>query len=217
MLVSSKLPICAIAMSLVAALPLRAYERPLDSRSIREAYFLGQRNDEKTARFLAEYVKRLPVPKSGPHVAEIQLLTPYAQVVNRARQTTVGYSAQQAQKDYEAQPDLILVRVRINLTPTYPAYISRGKGQVQERSVDFWRDFEIRLTQGERITPKNVSGRALYDSGLAGPRPLMGALQGAEVLLEFDAAEIRSVPARIEVLTPEGKTVEAEFDLGELR
>ena len=45
----------------------------------------------------------------------------------------------------------------------------------------------------------------------------MGALQGAEVLLEFDTAEIRSVPARIEVLTPEGKTVEAEFDLGELR
>jgi hypothetical protein len=53
-----------------------AYEHPLGSHSIREAYFLGRRNDDKLAAFLAQYMKLLPVPKSGPHVPQIEIRTP---------------------------------------------------------------------------------------------------------------------------------------------
>ncbi len=209
-----------LGMSLLLVQTALPYEHPLDGHAVREAYFLGQRRDEKTAKLLARYLKRPPLPKTGPHVAEIEIRTPYEQVVLRASQAAGSYSAQQAEQDYRAHPDRIVVRVRINLTPTYPAFLadpSGGKGQVRERPEDFWRDFSIRLVQGERITPRNASGRPLHTGGLAGPNPVVGALEGAEVLLEFDASQIRSEPLRIEVLTPNGQTVEVEFDLKELR
>ena len=59
-----------VAILLATALPVSAYEVPLTERSVREAYFLGQRRDEKMGRFLAEYAKHLPLPEKGPHVAE---------------------------------------------------------------------------------------------------------------------------------------------------
>ncbi len=210
------IPAGALAVLLVAAQAAPAYEHPLGSHSIREAYFLGNRKDDKAAKFLAQYVKRLPLPKKGPHVAEIELLTPYAQVVLRAFRTPGGYSAQQAEQDYAAQPDRIRVRVRINLTPTYPGYLA-GQG-VRERPPEFWRDFSVNLTQGKAtITPKKVSGLPIYESPFQAAPPLAGALQGADVLLEFDTAQIASEPVRIEVLTPDGQTVESEFDLKDLQ
>jgi len=210
----------AMSLSLLAPQVSAAYEYPLDSYSIREAYFLGRGTDEKASKFLEQYVKRPPLPKSGPHIAEVEFRTPYEQVVLRARQAPGSYSAQQAEEDYRAQPDLVLVRVRINLTPTYPAYIidrSSGKGQPRERPEDFWRDFSIRVTQGERLTPKDVSGRPLHTGGIQGPNPVSGALEGAEVLLKFDAALFRAEPVKVEVLPPEGPSVEVEFDLKDLR
>ncbi len=205
----------ALAIVLVAAQVAPAYEHPLETHSIRDAYFLGNRKDEKAAKFLGQYVKRLPVPKKGPHVAEIELLTPYAQVVLRAFRAPGSYSAQQAEQDYAAQPDVIRVRVRINLTPTYPGYIA-GQG-VRERPPEFWRDFTVNLTQGKTtIAPKKASGQPIYESAFRAPPPLAGALQGAEVRLEFDTAQIASEPVRIEVLTPDGQSVEAEFDLKDL-
>jgi len=206
-------------MGLVVAQALAAYEHPLDSHSIREAYFLGRRHDDKTAAFMGQYLQRPPLPKSGPHVAEIELRTPYEQVVLRAAQAPGSYSAQQAEKDYTGQSNLILVRVRINLTPTYPAYVtnSRSKGPPQGRPPDFWRDFKIRVLQGKTVTPNKSAGRPLYTSGLSGPYLAAGALEGAEVQLEFDTGQIASSPVRIEVLTPDGQTVEAEFDLRDLK
>ena len=217
---ASYIRVGAVALSLLSAQALLAYERPLDTHSIREAYFLGSRKDDKAAKFLGQYQKRLPVPKTGSHVAEIGIRTPYSQVVLRSFQAPGNYSAQQAEQDYQAQPDRIVVRVRINLTPTYPGYLpdpTRGKGAIRERPPDFWRDFEIRVVQGKTIRPGRVRGRPLYPSTLVGPVPPAGALEGAEVELEFDTALISSAPVRVEVLTPDGQTVEAEFDLKELR
>ncbi len=219
MLAGLKPRVTAVVMGLVVAQALAAYEHPLDSHSIREAYFLGRRHDDKTAAFMGQYLKRPPLPKSGPHVAEIELRTPHEQVVLRAAQAPGSYTAQQAEKDYAAQSSLILVRVRINLTPTYPAYVtnSRSKGPAQERPPDFWRDFKIRVLQGGTVAPKKSTGRPLYTTGLSGPYLAAGALEGAEVQLEFDAGQIASSPVRIEVLTPDGQTVEAEFDLRDLK
>jgi hypothetical protein len=201
-------------MGLVTAAAAAAYEHPLGSHSVREAYFLGRRNDDKLAAFLAQYVKRLPVPKSGPHVAEIEIRTPYKQVVLRASQAPDGYSAQQAEQDYRAQSEVIIVRVHISLTPTYPGYLvknSEGAQAIQARPLDFWRDFSVRFIQEKEITPKRISGRPLFSArGSSG-------LMGADVELEFDVAQVTSAPVRVEVLTPDGHRADAEFDLGELR
>jgi hypothetical protein len=68
-----------ISILLIAmALPLGAYERHLSSDSIRVAYFLGSASDSRTASFLSPYSRNLPLPKTGPHVANISLETPYS-------------------------------------------------------------------------------------------------------------------------------------------
>jgi hypothetical protein len=61
-------------------------------------------------------VKQLPLPQSGPHVAGIEIRTPYEQVVLRATERCVGYSPMQTEQDYRAQSDVVALRVRINLT-----------------------------------------------------------------------------------------------------
>src|SRR5205823_8474915 len=96
-----------------------AVEFPLSDTSIREAYFLGQRNDQKTSDFLKLYAKFLPLPQKGPYVSEIHLLTPYAQIVADSSRHSVGYSAQQAAADYHGRGDTILLQVRIEFTVTY--------------------------------------------------------------------------------------------------
>lgn len=187
-----------------------AYEHPLSSGSIWEAFLLGARSNEGPA-FLARYAKQLPLPNSGAHVAAVEIDTPYEQVVLRALQRAVDYSPQQAEQDYRAQPDVIVVRVRINLTPTYSGYLvdtSQERHGVQLRSVDFWRDFSIRLVQTKGVTPKKTAGRPLFSRS---------GLSGAEVELEFDTAQVTSAPTRIEGLMPDGQIVDAEFNLEKLR
>lgn len=186
-----------------------AFEHPLRSYSIWEAYLHGARNNEGPA-FLARYAKQLPLPNSGAHVAAVEIRTPYEQVVLRALQRAVDYSPQQAERDYRAQPDVIVVRVLINLTPTYPYLVntSQGRHSVQLRPVDFWRDFSIRLIQIKAVTPKKIAGTPVFSRS---------GLTGAEVELDFDAAEVISAPARIEVLMPDGHRVDAEFNLEKLR
>lgn len=203
----------ALSLCVVAAQSAAAYEYPLGERSVREAYFLGRSTDgEKVAKFLGQYVRRFQLPVKGPYVAEIDFRTPYQQVVLRSWQNSIGYSAQQAQKDYSARPDVVVVRLFIYLTPTYPGFITRpsdSKGQSVERLEDFWREFRFRVAQEHSIEPKKLSGRPIYRR--------RGGLGGAEVLLEFDAAQFASRMTQVQVTMPEGQTVEAEFDLDKLK
>jgi hypothetical protein len=134
-------------------------------------------------------------------VALIEIRTPYEQIALRAHQISVGYSAQQAERDYRAHSDVVMIRVRIRLTPTY----------FQVRSLDFWRDFSVHCNQERELTPKKIVG-----SPLRGGRGPLGLI-GADVELEFDGAQVTSDVVRVEVFTPDGQKVDAEFDLGKLR
>lgn len=210
----SKVSIQAFALALIAPLTLAAYERPLASHSIREAYFLGRGRDTTATAFVEQYVRRFPLPTKGPHVAEIEIRTPYEQVVLRAWQAPDGYSAQQAEQDYRARPDVIVVRIRINATPTYTpsAFLATAGGF---RPVEFWHDFLVRLVQAEHeFEPKKVNGRPVFSSG---SRSGGGSLVGADVELEFDARQVGSAPATVKVLMPDGQLVKVEFELGKLR
>src|ERR1700687_4950657 len=65
---------------------LSAYELPLTPAGVHDAWVLGQRNDQATAEFLAPYSKQVTnIAPTGPHIAEIEVLTPFAQVVDKSR------------------------------------------------------------------------------------------------------------------------------------
>ena len=110
-----------LALSFFLAQTLDAYEVPLSPSSVEEAYVLGQRNDRATAEFVAPYIKQVTEEgDDGPHRADIQVLTPYSQVVDQSRTNTEGYTKEQAAKDYHERGDTVVVRITLELPASYP-------------------------------------------------------------------------------------------------
>ncbi len=180
-----------------------AFDVSLSEEAVREAYFLGQRNDENTAQVLAPYTRHLALPEKGPYVSQIKLFTPYVQIIDVSRQQAGHYSAQQAQEDYRDRGDTILVFVRIEFTATYsyPQAVASANKAAKEQGIslqpqDFWKDFCLGLSQdGRWIEPRTERADAVYDRGEGGPA-------GAVVWLEFDAHDVASTEASVEVETP---------------
>lgn len=220
-------PACPVASVLMAAMILTpaffAFDTPLSDQAVRDAYFLGQRRDEKMAALLSAYVKRFALPEKGPYISEIELLTPYAQVVDISRKRSAGYSAQQAALDYRERRDTIVMRVKIEFTATYTAtesvqtadgrHTSQG---IRLRSNDFWRDFRFGLSQDARwLQPRSQHGEPFY--GGDGSHESSSQLRGAQVYIEFDSKDVASELAQAEVFTPDGQHAVATFDLATLR
>ena len=208
-----------LASASLLSAPVVALDTSLSVQAVREAYFLGQRTDQKIVDFFSAYTHHLPFPKAGPYVSEIQLLTPYAQVVELSHQNTAGYSAQQAWKDYQDRGDFIRVRVRIEFTPTYTAVASQQKSKrstegdrFTPRALDFWKDndFDYVLRQGEKaIEPNSVDGQPIYSEN--------STLVGAYVWLTYPAEKVDSVKTEVEVFAPGEQHVVSSFDLSSLR
>jgi len=213
---------CIVALALFIAQPALAFDSPLSSEAIREAYFLGQHRDDSTTRYLEQYIQRLAPPKTGPHIASIEFRTPFAQLVRLSSQHSVGYSAQQAEKDHRSQAEFVEISIEILLTESYPAVLSQppparsaSTPGYRLRSPDFWRDFEVTVFQGEKeLEAHHLHGSPNYtcsdDGGCA--------LIGATIWLDFPAAAFESSgSATVSIEPPQGDPVAVEFDLTRLR
>jgi len=219
---SSTSPILLIlAVSLLAVPPSSALDYPLSDTSVRSAYFLGQRYKASSAEFLGPYTKYLPAPKTGPYIENVQLLTPFAQLVREYSRRVEDYSAQQAQLDHHGREDNIIFTVKILLTPTYSRILSPSEMSASNASNSqnlrpsiFWKNFEFRAFDDEsKREPLYVSGKGDISRGKYGNCLLIGAT----VNLEFPASDFSSQRATFEVTGPDGQTVHADFDLASLR
>jgi len=236
--------------ALLVAIPALAFQSPLSDESIRDAYFLGQRNDQSTLSLFNPYLRLLPRPDKGPFIAEVEVYTPYLQVVENSRRRSMGYSSQQATKDYRRRSDRVFVRIRIDFTNTYGALeLYRSESADQEESddsaprADFPRDFRVGLSQKDKwveprhiiiqptstpngghypFIPPDLAGYA-YLSTLSGPVYAYASpsgfhcLTGWLVWMEYDARDVASDDAQVEVFTTDGQHVIVPFDLTRLR
>lgn len=224
-----------LLLALVAA-SAAAYDHPLGSHALREAFFLGSGSEEP----LGSYTQTFSIPEFGPHVAEIEVRTPFLQVVAISREHGVGYSTQQAAQEYRRNPNTVQVRIEIRNTATfsiippppkvptltgeeYP-YPRWNRAELNEGACGdailgihpietCFPGFHFRFNQGKEIKPKSsysVPQHFYTGRGLSG-------LLGAEVWFVFSASDIASAPLRIVVSTPDGQEVSAEFDLASLR
>ena len=212
----------------LAFLPgLTAYEVPLAPASVRDAYVLGQRNDQMTADFLSPYLKQLKEEGvAGPHISEIEVLTPFTQVVDESRKnSTTGYTEQDAEQGYRKRGETLVVRVSLILPAAYPktdpqaAPGSPGaspQGQnTPLRPENFWQNFRFSVKQhGKVIATRSMRNKPIYS---AATRDAPSVLVGATVWLEYDAKDAPSEPTAVEVVTPEANTISAVFDLKKLR
>jgi len=207
---------------LLSAVPTLGFTSPLSEQLVREAYFLGQRRDGTYARLLGKYMKVLPRPKTGPYISSVTFSTPFLQMVAYADGYVGNYSAQQAQIDYRNKgEEVVRVSVEIQLTDSYGQLVavpansgSNSSTGFVPRPHDFWKDFEVRIHNGDReLTPADSRGHANSRCGRRGPCVLIGAA------LEFDfpARVFTSDSATIDVLPPQGDVVSVDFDLSSLR
>ena len=193
-----------------------AYDHPLDSSAIRDAYFLGS-DAHQFAGFAGKYVKQLPAAKSDPYVSQIEVRTPFAQVAESSHEHSVGYSAQQAEDDYRKNPGIIQVRVQILVAPangnTTVAQLPAACQGVNRMNsaLDCFRDFRFRFTQGKQLQPRNSFGVPIYSVGDS------SVFIGGDVWFSFRASEVASAPLHVLVSRPDGQRFSADFDLSALR
>lgn len=219
----TRLPSVSCFLAVFLALPSQvlAFDTPLSDTAIREAYFLGQRNDESTAKFLDRYYKHLSPPKSGPYISSVAILSPYAMVVMNTSRQIGHYSAQQAQIDHRDRRETVLCIVEIQLTETYPAFIpdpaqrsSSSPTNFVPRPYDFWMDFQVHFPNGdEELRPFTSSGRPNYSCGDNGGC----ILTGATLQFEFYAESFPTNEATVEIEPPERDPLELNFDLASVR
>lgn len=211
-----------VALVLLAQ-PIFAFQSPLSDESVREAYFLGQRHDGSFEGLVEKSTRRFPAPKTGPYISSVMFATPFVSAAQLSNNYIGNYSAQQAELDHrEGGQEIVKVTVQIQLTETYGQFIAPVKTYSRSgspsalipRPDDFWRDFQVRIFNGDQVLTNSVyHGRPNYSCGEYGPCILIGAT----LTFEFPAEAFSADSASITVDPPEGETVTADFDLSRLR
>jgi len=220
--------IYAVFIVALTLLPLScaAYDTQLSAAAIHEAYVLGQRNDKSTGDFLAAYLSQVTEAQNEVHIAEIELLTPYAETVDLTRQkTTAGYSEAQATEDYKHAGGTVKVNVALMLPAAYPKAAqtteaptpppATGQQKSDIRPENFWQNFQFNLKQnGKTIPSRRISNRPIYSTAT---KDTPSVLDGENVWLEYYVKDVASAATTVEVVTPQGKVIKANFDLSKLR
>jgi len=256
MLFSARLLATACSAVALLAPSSLAFDSPLSEEAVREAYFLGQHNNQSTLSFFDPYVRTLPVPEKGPYIAEVEVYTPYVQIIEASRRRTMGYSAQQAEQDYRHHHVKLYIRVRIDFTDTYgnlelyrSAKADHELSGTDQPLPDFYRDFRVGLSQrsaasheDQWIEPLRIilqpsfiqnsnhypfipedlgffSFAAASENSALAFSSATGFVYptGWLVWLVYDAGDVASDDASIEVITTDGQHVSVPFDLSRLR
>lgn len=210
------------ALCFYCVLALDAYEVPLTAASLHQGYVLGQRNDSVTAAFFAPYLKEITSEGAkGPHIAQVEVLTPFAQIVDDSRQHSSGYSEQESAKSYHQRGDAVVVRIVLMLPAAFPAPQSPQDAEnppadknASLRPENFWQNFKFNVRQrGKLIPSRSIHHKPIYS---AATKDTPSVLDGATVSLDFDARDVASEETTVEVVTPDAKTISATFDLKKL-
>src|SRR4029077_3420362 len=191
-----------------------------------EAFILGQRDDAATAAFLNPYGKQITAGLQEPHIAEIEILTPFAQVVDFSGRLTSGYTEEQATREYHQRGDTVVVRVVLMLPAAYPkperapnaAPAPTPPSPAPSAALqpeNFWQNFRFDTKQnGKTVPTRFIRNKPIYSTPT---KDAPAVLDGATVWLEYDAKDVASEEAVVAVTTPDSKTISATFDLKNLR
>jgi hypothetical protein len=221
-----KIPTAIVAILCIASPAVNAYDKQLDAKAIHEAYILGQRNDKSTGDFLAPYLTEITEAQNDVHIAQIELLTPDAQIVDESRRkASDGYTEEQANEYYKAHGNTVKVNVAMMLPSAYPKSAESKQVPTPEPATgaqksaispeNFWQNFQFNLKQnGKTIPSRGISNQPIHSTAT---NTAPAVLTGENVWLEYDVKDVASDLTTMEVVTPDGKVIKASFDLKKLR
>jgi len=199
-------------LAFAIVLPGCAYEYPLSSDAIREAYFLGSGQKGKDADFYAQYSHSLGDPEKDPPGSIVTIHTPYLQIAEHSRDTA-NYHAQDAEKDFFEKPAEFRVFLDAYYKPVGRAASDASKAESE--GSDPLRGLKIKLIQHK----KEIAWRVVESTPFF---PFHNAKTGAErdgehVELACDAVMIDSSVLTIKIEMPDGQDFATEFDLTEIK
>lgn len=207
-----------IAVSTGAALTpvANAYVQKLHSEEVQEAFSLGQSTDLDTVtKFFDKYSQQLDCLPGGPCVSSIEFRTPFEEIAVRSRQRGSNYTEQDAEKDYRALPNVVSVRVFVldplDFSNDDSDDSAAGEPVKDDAGYSFY-GYRIRVSQEHALKPAQVRGKPFYFGGSQ-----CSSCGGEEIILDFNPSELQTDVTHIEILTPDGHPVRAEFNLRNLK
>jgi hypothetical protein len=207
-----RLHCCAVGLaSLALLLPSGTFalDYPLQPEAVEEAYSLGRTtNHEQLADFLNQYEHDFKYPSDDSdhpiaYVTSAEFQTPYEQIVLKSLRSA-QYDKFKAAEDYEASAGAVFVRVvvalRINFTGPAPPADS----------------FQVAVSQTKPIEPVKTTSTVLCD-----PYNVVTAgecmIYTREIVLQFDHDQFAPGKATINVVLPQGKSLETKYNLDKLK
>jgi hypothetical protein len=186
-----------LALALSLAVPVNAYDFPLTSNAIRDAYFLGNRAGGLGERFLADYRQTIPDLHVGNFTSFVQIETPFMQVALRSGKA-LNYSAQDAVREFLDKPAVLRLHLEICYMPEAPP-----------------NGIKIKLLQNKReILPESENRAAIYPPT---DRYTSTSAIGESVDLEIRPEKIDWSTLPVQIDTPDGRRAIANLDLQVLR
>ena len=192
------LRLLAAPLALLLATPAGAYDFPLTSSAIRDAYFLGIRQGSLAAQFRAKYARAVPELKQGNCTTQIRIETPFLQVADYMSPVP-NYSSQDAVKAFYEKP--MVLRIFLDI-----CYM---------REAPPPNSVQIRVLQNKKVLAPAADTRTAFAERFTEESFLLP--NGEKAVLEFNAQKIDSSTLTIRMDTPDGQHVECMFDMQAIR
>ncbi len=204
-----RIQLLVLALGALLSRNVIAIETTLQPEEIQEAYSLGQTsNHEELADFLKKYQHDFQYPSNNPvaYVQSVEFQTPYEQIVLKTLRTT-RYTRFRAEKDYRANPSLIIVRIVIAIRINYSGPVPPADNYLAV------------VSQAKPIEPQKVTNAVTCNpfSPTAYPVPTDCSIYTREILLYFDGRQFGPGPATVKVGLPFQQARETQYDLDNLK
>ncbi|HKM65862.1 MAG TPA: hypothetical protein VJX70_01745 [Candidatus Acidoferrum sp.] len=187
-----------VALGSLLALPAGAYDFPLTSGAIRDAYFLGIRQGSLDAQFRAKYARAVPELKQGNCTTQIRIDTPFLQVADYIS-SVPNYSSQDAVKAFYEKP--MVLRIFLDI-----CYM---------REAPPPNSVQIRVLQNKKLVPPVTDTRTAFAERFTEESFLLP--NGEKAVLEFNPQKIDSSALTIQIDTLDGQHAECVYDMQAIR
>lgn len=188
----------ATALVLLLASSASAYDFPLTSSAIRDAYFLGIRQASLDAEFRAKYARAVPELKQGNCITQIRIETPFLQVADFVS-SVPNYSSQDAVKAFYGKP--MVLRIFLDI-----CYM---------REAPPPNSVQVLVLQNKKPVVPMTDTRTAFAERFSEESFLLP--NGEKAVLEFNPQKIDSSTLTIRMDTPDGQHAECTFDMQSIR
>lgn len=187
----------------------QGFQRSLSSEQVDQAYSIGRDADRRQS-FFDQYAHAVAPQPTGPDVHLIEFGSPYEQIARRAQEHWANYDHLDAEGEYAANPDQVVVRVLICGSQTFsfpqPQLSSPEAASWQDK--DYLQGFVFRVSQAQAIQPEKFSARRTK-SGCQ-------KFDAVEAFLYFSTRQFERGSTQVEVIAPGGQTFATGFDLARI-